>query len=112
VTTSNDIGERIRLLRLQQGLSQEQLALSANMNTSYLGQLERGSKNPTLPTLDKIARGLNLTLQDLITGQSNQDTLTPKAQQYLTLLTRDEIKQLVVEAINESCPQAIKLKNK
>ena len=109
MTTSNHIGERIRLLRLQKGLSQEQLALNAQMNTSYLGQLERGAKNPTLPTLEKIARGLELNIETLITGQASQPKQLP-AQSYITILTRDEIKKIVVEAINENCKQATNIK--
>ncbi|MEK3759598.1 helix-turn-helix transcriptional regulator [Paenibacillus sp. FSL P4-0338] len=42
------IGENIRILRLKNGFSQEQLALSAGVNTSYIGQFERGEKNPTI----------------------------------------------------------------
>ena len=112
MTRSDHIGERIRLLRLQKGLSQEQLAPNANMNTSYLGQLERGSKNPTLPTLEKIARGLEINVEALIAGHSQQTELASKQHSFLTLLTRDEIKQLIVEAINENCKQAMQYKGK
>ncbi|MBT2293448.1 helix-turn-helix transcriptional regulator [Paenibacillus albidus] len=42
------IGENIRILRLKSGFSQEQLALSAGVNPAYIGQIERGEKNPTI----------------------------------------------------------------
>ncbi|EAO9488579.1 tyrosine-type recombinase/integrase [Brevibacillus invocatus] len=45
------IGESIRLHRLKNGMSQEQLALSAGVNTSYIGQIERGENNPTIRIL-------------------------------------------------------------
>ncbi|MDR0232616.1 MAG: helix-turn-helix domain-containing protein [Dysgonamonadaceae bacterium] len=48
------IGGSIRILRTGKGPSQEQLALNAGVNTSYIGQIERGEKNPTIKTLEKI----------------------------------------------------------
>ena len=112
MTTTNHVGEHIRLFRLQKGMSQEQLALSAQMNTSYLGQLERGTKNPTLPTLEKIARGLNITIEEIISGTTQNETALVHHQQYLTLLTKEDIKKIVVEAINENCKSAIHFNKK
>ncbi len=59
------LGERIRLLRNQRGLSQEGLAYKASINTSYMGQVERGEKSPTIDTLEKIALALDVTLEEL-----------------------------------------------
>ncbi|ODP28500.1 putative HTH-type transcriptional regulator [Paenibacillus nuruki] len=61
------IGESVRFLRQQNGLSQEQLALISGINTSYVGQIERGEKNPTIKTLEKIAYALKTTVVDLLT---------------------------------------------
>lgn len=112
MTTSDHIGKRIRTLRLQTGMSQEQLALNATMNTSYLGQIERGAKNPTLPTLEKIARGLNIHIEALISSIVQKEEQTSIHSSYLTLLTKEDIKALVIEAINENCKQAIHFKSK
>lgn len=60
------IGENIRLTRKSKGLSQEQLALRAEINASYMGQVERGEKNPTIEVLGKIATALNTTLEQLV----------------------------------------------
>lgn len=60
------IGENIRLTRKSKGLSQEQLALRAEINASYMGQVERGEKNPTIEVLGKIAAALNTTLEQLV----------------------------------------------
>jgi transcriptional regulator with XRE-family HTH domain len=60
------IGENIRILRLKNGFSQEQLALNAGVNTSYIGQIERGEKNPTIKTLEKISKALEIALIDLL----------------------------------------------
>ncbi|MBP1904438.1 transcriptional regulator with XRE-family HTH domain [Paenibacillus turicensis] len=61
-----NIGENIRILRIKNNLSQEQLALNAGVNTSYIGQIERGEKNPTIKTLEKISFTLNIELIDLL----------------------------------------------
>lgn len=46
--TNFNIGKRIHELRINSGLSQEKLALRANITTTYLGLLERNLKNPTV----------------------------------------------------------------
>ncbi|WP_183775098.1 helix-turn-helix domain-containing protein, partial [Rhizobium sp. BK312] len=47
-----------RRIRVMRGISQDNLALEANVERSYVGYLERGSKNPTVTTLEKIAEAL------------------------------------------------------
>lgn len=60
------VGENIRLLRKKRGLSQEQLAFRADINVSYMGQVERGEKNPTIDVLSKIAHALQTPLEMLV----------------------------------------------
>jgi transcriptional regulator with XRE-family HTH domain len=60
------IGQRIREIRLHQGLSQPQLAKRAGMSRSYLTQLEQGSSEPTVSKAIAIAKALNTTLSYLI----------------------------------------------
>lgn len=59
------VGERIRDFRKGLGLSQEQLAFKAGLNPSYLGQVERGEKSPTIDSLEKIVAALDVTFEDL-----------------------------------------------
>ncbi|MEK4849202.1 helix-turn-helix transcriptional regulator [Paenibacillus sp. FSL H7-0756] len=59
------IGERIRRLRKEMNLSQEQLAERSGLHTNYVGQVERGEKNLTLETLEKVVTGLNISLEEL-----------------------------------------------
>lgn len=63
---SYKIGERIRDFRVLRGLSQESLALSSEINPTYLGRLERGEKCPTVDTLYKISLGLKIPLSVLM----------------------------------------------
>lgn len=59
------VGEKIRSLRQSRGLSQEKLAFKSGLNTSYLGQVERGEKSPTIVTLEKIVVALDAELEEL-----------------------------------------------
>lgn len=64
-----DTAERIRQLRRGQSLSQEALALRANLNPAYFGQIERGLKCPTIDTLYKIATALGVPAAELLSQQ-------------------------------------------
>jgi transcriptional regulator with XRE-family HTH domain len=59
------IGKRIRDLRKQRGLSQEQLAEQANFHYTYIGGVERAEKNISVLNLVKISNALNVGLYDL-----------------------------------------------
>lgn len=58
-------GKRVQELRKQKGLTQEDLADLVSVDRSYMGFVERGEKNPTLSTLDKIAKALKVSLPEL-----------------------------------------------
>lgn len=60
------LGATIRRIRLAQGLSQEQLALQAEVDRGYLGRVERGDNNAAILTLVRIASALGLPLGQLI----------------------------------------------
>lgn len=62
---SENLGRRIRALRKQNGISQEELAFKASISTTYLGQVERAEKSPTVEVLDKIAKALEISIYDL-----------------------------------------------
>ena len=57
-----DCGKRLKDLRTQRGISQEDLALSAEITTSYLGMIERGEKNPTVKVIEKLCIALGISL--------------------------------------------------
>lgn len=59
------IGQRIRNYRLQVGLSQEKIAELSGCHPTYIGQVERGEKNATLESIEKIAMALNIPLSKL-----------------------------------------------
>lgn len=60
------LGATIRRLRKTRGISQEKLALMADVDTSYVGRVERGDNNVAILTLVKIAEALQITLAELM----------------------------------------------
>lgn len=61
-------GEKIRALREERGYTLQDLARRANLSLSYLSEIERGSKRPSLKTVDKLATALNVPKTQLIEG--------------------------------------------
>ncbi|KQN96200.1 helix-turn-helix domain-containing protein [Paenibacillus sp. Leaf72] len=99
MNNARQIGENIRLLRSQKGYSQEQLALHAGVNTSYLGQIERGDKNPTINTLNKIAAGLDTTLEQLMFNTVTNTKGLINKNAILTVISQDDLRQLIVDTM-------------
>jgi len=56
------IGERVRELRNAKGLTQEELAFQASLNDRYIGNIERGEKNVTLDSIEKVTKALDVSL--------------------------------------------------
>lgn len=67
-------GAHIRKLRIERGMSQEQLAERAQVHRTYIGMLERGEKNATITTLVKISTALNVSINQLFSWENNDDT--------------------------------------
>ena len=63
------IGQRIRHLRQQQQMSQEELGFKAGISAAHLGQIERALKNPTIETVDCIAAALGVSLGELFSEE-------------------------------------------
>lgn len=60
------LGENVRRERLRQGLTQDALAVEAGMTRSYLSDLERGRRNPSVNALGLLARALKVEAADLV----------------------------------------------
>lgn len=59
-------GERVKNLRNAKKLSQEKLAELSGLHSTYIGQIERGEKSPTIESIYKISIGLDTSLSDLL----------------------------------------------
>ena len=60
------LGEAIRRVRLSKGISQEKLALLAEVDRSYVGRVERGDNNVAVLTLSRLAEALGISLATLM----------------------------------------------
>lgn len=68
------LGDRIRKLRLEKRLSQENLAFESNMHRTYLSSIERGGRNPSLKNIEAIANALGVTLSELFKFENDKQS--------------------------------------
>lgn len=59
-------GARVRALRKERGFSQEDFALEIDLDRTYMGGIERGERNLALLNIRKIAKGLHITVSELL----------------------------------------------
>ena len=57
-------GNKVRELRVQKGLSQEELAFRSGLHRTYIGMIERAEKNLTLLNIEKISIALDIEIID------------------------------------------------
>jgi transcriptional regulator with XRE-family HTH domain len=58
-------GEKVRSLRKERNLSQEELSFRAELHRTYIGMIERAEKNITLINIEKIAKALDVDIKKL-----------------------------------------------
>lgn len=69
----NTVGDRIRAIRKAKGLTQQQLAELSNLDDAYIGAVERGERNFSIDTLEKIVTALKIQPTELF---QNHDDLS------------------------------------
>ena len=93
------VGQRIRNYRTQLGLSQEKLAELSGCHPTYIGQLERGEKNATLESIDKVASSLKISLSKLfenLGGESTNERNIPlECYEFLLTKSQEEQEQII-----------------
>ena len=60
-----EFGARLKSIRQQRGLSQEALALTCELDRTYIGGVERGERNISLINIQKIAKALDVSAREL-----------------------------------------------
>lgn len=70
-----NLGQAIRLCRMQRGVSQSAIANRANCSVSYLSMLENNKRDPTLSTVAKIAEALNVPVGLLLVLATDENEL-------------------------------------
>lgn len=91
------VGQRIRNYRNNKNLSQEKLAEMAGCHTTYIGQIERGEKNATLESIEKIAAALEIPLSQLfekLNENHTENNIPLKCYEFLSAKTKAEQEHL------------------
>ena len=79
-----EVAKRIKFLRESKGMNRNQLANKAGVSPTYIYQLEKGEKSPTVEYLNYICWGLGVTLQEFFnvdnqtTNKDKLSELTPE----------------------------------
>ena len=66
---AKELGLRIRQLRNEKHMSQEELAFKAGISPAHLGQIERAVKNPTIDTIAKVSSALDVPVAVLFSAE-------------------------------------------
>jgi len=66
--TTREFGTRIRALRKELAMSQEELGEVAGLHRTYIGHLERGEVNPSLINILRVAKALKVDPSNLVSG--------------------------------------------
>ncbi|WP_304518131.1 helix-turn-helix domain-containing protein [Cecembia rubra] len=59
-------GIRLKTLRKEKGLSQEELALKSGLNRPYISAIEKGKRNVSLEVMEKLAGAMDIEIRELI----------------------------------------------
>lgn len=101
------VGKKIRQFRLANTLTIEELAFRAQLHPAYLGDVERGRRNPSLINLKKIADGLKIPLTDLFSdvpraGAAAVSTAGEKTAVYIYMEKDHDLLSLIKSIRNNS----------
>lgn len=75
--------------RKEEGLSLELFAQRCDMNAAYLGHIERGVQNPTLNTLERICKGLDINIEELFRSKNSTTDINSTMTHHLSQITSD-----------------------
>lgn len=73
------LADKVKDLRKMNDFSQEKLAEKSGLSPTYIGNIERAEQNPTLTTLEKIAKAFNITVEELLSFPDDKKIVNAKA---------------------------------
>lgn len=73
------LGEKIKSIRKQKNMSLRELAQITGLSKTTLSDLENDAKNPSLETLQKVSKALEISIADLISETESEDDLVASA---------------------------------
>lgn len=96
-TITNVVGQRIRAWRINRGMTQEELAEKAELHPTYIGQAERGEKNLTLVSLEKILSALSVSFSEFFAymeAAKNEPTTAARCYELINSKSKSEQEKL------------------
>lgn len=95
---SKILGQRIRNRRINKGLSQEKLAELSGCHPTYIGQVERGEKNATIESVERISLALGVSLSNLFEklgiNSCEEENIPLKCYEFVSSKTEKEQEQI------------------
>lgn len=88
------VGGRIQKIREEKGITQDQLGEKAGINAKYVSAIERGQKNLTVLTLQKIAKGLGVEIFELLIFPAELDPKQQVTKAIESLIRHSDVKTL------------------
>ena len=97
---ANRIGKRLKTKRIECGYTQEKVAELANLHPTYIGQVERGEKNLTIESLEKLCIALNYPMNELMTN-------LPSDEQYSSIA--DQCYDIIIDQTPENQAELLRI---
>ena len=97
----NEIGKRMKSVRTALKMTQAKVAESAGIDSSFYGQIERGTNIPSLKTFVAIAAALNVIFSDLIPQQKKKQRLYETAIENILSNLNTKRKELVLSLVKD-----------
>ena len=63
-----EFGKKIKVFRLEKGISQEELASIADIDRTYISDIEKGDRNVSLIVISKISKAFEISISELLEG--------------------------------------------
>lgn len=116
-TATAGVGARVRSLRMGRRMTQEDLAERSGLTSEAVTRVERGTRKPTLETLNKLARGLGVGVVDLLGGGVPEFTAPPPMSVHLRKIVsqlehQDDFVQKAAAEMIGAYVRAIRAKSK
>ncbi len=92
------VGKRIKEVRKQKGMSQDELAERAELSSQYISQIETGRKKGSLPTYNKLAKALGVSIDELTGSISEGSKVLSDVDLILQDCSKEE-RELLVEVL-------------
>lgn len=87
-------GDNCRRIRNKNGFTQEEVTERSGLSLSYISEVERGKSNPTLATMEKLAKGLNAELAELLEFKHGQASPQEIRQRLIKIITATDAETL------------------